>query len=105
MNKEDKKILIDVFKKIAIFGTIFGIIIYLQFLYFKYDIIEHEKKEVERQNKKIELFNNNTPLFCKTVNESHFIKREKIDNREWLLIDNKFINKEGYFYYFHECDL
>lgn len=90
----------NVFKKIVIFGTIFGIIIYLQFLYFKYDTIKHEKNEVEIQNKKIELFNNNTPLFCKTVN-----KKEKIDNREWSLIDNKFINKEGYFYYFHECDL
>ncbi len=57
-------------------------------------------KENSLKAKKISLFHQGEIFYCKNRSLRH-----KINNQDWTLENDKFVNKAGYFYYLSECKI
>ena len=57
-------------------------------------------KESSLKVKKISLFHQGEIFYCKNRSLRH-----KINNQDWVFENDKFVNKDGYFYYLSECKI
>ena len=57
-------------------------------------------KEDSLKVKKISLFHQGEIFYCKNRSLRH-----KINNQDWVFENDKFVNKDGYFYYLSECKI
>lgn len=57
-------------------------------------------KEDSLKVKKISLFHQGENFYCKNRSLRH-----KINNQDWVFENDKFVNKDGYFYYLSECKI
>jgi hypothetical protein len=57
-------------------------------------------KEDSLKVKKISLFHQGEIFYCKNRSLRH-----KINNQDWVFENDKFVNKDGYFYYSPECKI